>query len=60
MKYVAEWFRQHELTHLVKKRRVYVASDDPKVGVKLHPSVKKTAQFLRISSNPEKCHFRYI
>ena len=31
MKYVEEWFRQHQLTHSLKTRRVYVASDDPKV-----------------------------
>merc|ERR1719264_897330 len=31
MKYVEEWFRHYELTHPLKTRRVYVASDDPKV-----------------------------
>ena len=31
MKYVEEWFRQYQLTHSLKTRRVYVASDDPKV-----------------------------
>ena len=31
MKYVEEWFRKEELTHPDVKRRVYVASDDPKV-----------------------------
>jgi len=31
MKYVEEWFRHYELTHTLKTRRVYVASDDPKV-----------------------------
>jgi len=31
MKYVEEWFRKEELTHPEVKRRVYVASDDPKV-----------------------------
>jgi len=31
MKYVEEWFRKQELTQSDVKRRVYVASDDPKV-----------------------------
>jgi len=31
MKYVEEWFRKQELTKSDIKRRVYVASDDPKV-----------------------------
>jgi len=31
MKYVEEWFRKQELTKPDIKRRVYVASDDPKV-----------------------------
>jgi len=31
MKYVAEWFDQYELTKKVSERRVFVASDDPKV-----------------------------
>jgi len=31
MKYVEEWFRKQELTNADIKRRVYVASDDPKV-----------------------------
>jgi len=31
MKYVEEWFRKQELTKTDIKRRVYVASDDPKV-----------------------------
>jgi len=31
MKYALEWFRQYELTHKLNTRRVYVASDDPKV-----------------------------
>jgi len=31
MKYVEEWFRKQELTKADIKRRVYVASDDPKV-----------------------------
>jgi len=31
MKYVEEWFRKYELAHSNVKRRVYVASDDPKV-----------------------------
>jgi len=31
MKYVEEWFRKEELTNPEVKRRVYVASDDPKV-----------------------------
>lgn len=31
MNHVLEWFRQYELTHDLDKKRVYVASDDPKV-----------------------------
>jgi glycoprotein 6-alpha-L-fucosyltransferase len=31
MKYVAEWFEKYELTHEPGPRRVFVASDDPKV-----------------------------
>jgi len=31
MKHVLEWFRQYEMTHEAVVRRVYVASDDPKV-----------------------------
>ena len=33
MKHVEEWFEKHELNHEPGPRRVFVASDDPKVGI---------------------------
>ncbi len=34
MKYVAEWYAKYELDHAPGPRRVFVASDDPKVRLR--------------------------